>query len=177
MSIDVRPETPEDAGPVRRIVVAAFRYGPGPREIPPGEEPIEGGLLDGLRADPGAIDSGWIVEADGEPVAHALVVNLTVGGTPALGLGMLATLPEHQKRGHGAKAVYAVIGALLERGEPLLIVFGSPQYYGRFGFVPAPVVGISHPSYPSPYLQALALQTPFPRGEVAYPRPYADLDA
>ena len=176
MSIDVRPETPQDADVVRRIVVEAFRLGPGPREIPPDEEPVEGGLLDGLRADPAAIDSGWIVEADGVPVAHALVVNLTVGGAPTLGLGMLATLPEHQRKGYGAKAVYAVIGALLVREEPLLVVFGSPAYYGRFGFVPAPVVGISHRSYPSPYLQALALGTTFPRGDVAYPRPYADLD-
>ena len=176
MSVEVRPEQPADADVVRQILVEAFRHGPGPREIPPGEEPVEAGLLDGLRADPAAIDSGWLVEVDGTPVAHALVVNVTVDGASALALGTLATLPAHQGKGYGGKAVYAVISALLNREEPLLVVFGSPEYYGRFGFVPAPVMGIGHPSYPSPFLQALALRTGFPRGQVAYPRPYADLE-
>jgi putative acetyltransferase len=164
----VRPDPPEPAGDAEPAGVPA---GDGPRPF----EPVEAGLLDALRTDPAWIDSGWVVERDGGIVAHALVVPVRVGDAAALALGMVAVHPAHQRRGHGAEVVWAVIHDLVRRSEPLAVVLGSPAYYGRFGFVSAPVVGVHSPRYPAPFLQALALRVGHPRGAVEYPRPYTDL--
>jgi putative acetyltransferase len=168
MTDGVRREAPADRGQVREVVAAAF--------APATDgEPVEAGLLDALRTDPAWIDSGWVVESAGEIVAHALLVPVRVGDAPAVAVGMVAVRPEHQRRGHGASLVWAAVRELVRRGGPLAVVMGSPAYYGRFGFVPAPVVGVYSPKYPAPFLQALALRVDHPRGVVEYPPPYADL--
>jgi putative acetyltransferase len=169
-AVDVRHEEPRDAAQVRSVVAAAFA----PAE--PDVEPIEAGLLDGLRADPASITTGWVVEVDGDVVGHLLVVPVTVGGETASAIGMVAVDPAHQKKGFGAELVGAALGELIQAGETLVVVLGSPAYYGRFGFVPAPVVGVESPLYPSPYMQALPLRVAHPRGEIVYPGPYRDLE-
>jgi putative acetyltransferase len=170
-AVDVRREEPRDAERVRAVVAAAFA----PQE--PGNEPVEAKLLDSLRADPESITTSWVVEVDGELVGHLLVVPVTVGGERVSGLGMVSVEPAHQKAGHGAELVNAALRDLIQAGETLVVVLGSPGYYGRFGFVPAPVVGVESQLYPSPFMQALPLRVAHPRGEVVYPRPYRDLEA
>lgn len=167
---DVRPEEPRDAARARAVVVAAFA----PSE--PDVEPVEATLLDGLRADPASVRSSWVAEADGEIVGHLVVVRVTVGGADASGIGMVSVDPAHQKAGHGAELVAAALRDLIQAGETLVVVLGSPAYYGRFGFVPAPVVGVESTLYPSPFMQALPLRVAHPRGEVVYPQPYRDLE-
>lgn len=169
-AFDVRPEEPRDAARVRSVVVAAFA----PSE--PDVEPVEATLLDGLRADPASVTSSWVVEVDGDIVGHLVVVPVTVGDSPASAIGIVAVDPVHQKAGHGASLVDAALRDLIQAGETLVVVLGSPAYYGRFGFVPAPVVGVESPLYPSPYMQALPLRVAHPRGEVTYPGPYRDLE-
>jgi putative acetyltransferase len=170
-AVDVRREEPRDADRVRRVVVAAFA----PAE--PDVEPVEAMLLDGLRADPASVTSSWVVEVGGEVVGHLMVVPVTVGGAAASAIGMVAVDPAHQRAGHGGTLVNAALRSLIEAGETLVVVLGSPAYYGRFGFVPAPVVGVESPLYPSPYLQALPLRVAHPRGEITYPGPYHDLES
>jgi putative acetyltransferase len=170
-AVVVRREEPRDADRVRSVVVAAFA----PAE--PDVEPVEATLLDGLRADPASVRSGWVVEVDGEVVGHLLVVPVTVGGEGASGIGMVSVVPAHQKGGHGAELVNAALRDLIQAGETLVVVLGSPAYYGRFGFVPAPVVGVESTLYPSPFMQALPLRVAHPRGDVVYPQPYRDLEA
>jgi putative acetyltransferase len=175
-AVDVRHEEPRDAARVRSVVAAAFESG---RATPTesGVDPIEARLLDGLRADPASVTTGWVVEADGDVVGHLLVVPVTVGDAAASAIGMVAVDPAHQKKGYGAELVGAALGELIQAGETLVVVLGNPAYYGRFGFVPAPVVGVESPLYPSPYMQALPLRVAHPRGEITYPRPYRDLEA
>jgi putative acetyltransferase len=168
-AVDVRREEPRDAERVRAVVAAAFA-------ADPDVEPVEARLLDGLRADPASVTSSWVIEVDGEVVGHLVVVPVTVGDAAASAIGMVAVDPAHQKAGHGGSLVNAALGDLIKEGETLVVVLGSPAYYGRFGFVPAPVVGVESPQYPSPYMQALPLRVAHPRGEVTYPQPYRNLE-
>lgn len=170
MTSSVRREVPGDAAAVRAVVAAAFA-----RQEQRAGEPVEVHLLDALRADPAWIDSSWVAEHAGEIVAHALVVPVRVGDAAAVALGMVAVHPAHQGRGHGTRLVRAAVDDMVERGVEMAVVLGSPAYYGRFGFVPAPVVGVHSPHYPAPYMQALALKVGHPRGAVEYPPPYADV--
>jgi putative acetyltransferase len=169
-AVGVRPEEPRDAGRVRAVVTAAFTA------AEPGAEPVEARLLDGLRADPASVTSSWVVEVDGEVVGYLVVVPVTVGGANASAIGMVAVEPAHQRSGRGRELVDTALRDLIQAGETLVVVLGSPAYYGRFGFVPAPVVGVESTLYPSPYMQALPLRVAHPRGEVVYPQPYRDLE-
>jgi putative acetyltransferase len=178
MTATVRPEADGDASAVRTIVLDAFAArGPIDPAAPTRDEPIEATLLDALRADPASVTASWVAEVDGRVVAHVLMVPVTVGGEPATALGMAAVDPAAQRAGHGTNTIWAALGDLIRKKESLVVVLGSPTYYGRFGFLPAPAVGVESALYPAPYMQALPLRVGHPRGEVEYPRPYTDLGA
>lgn len=158
-----RPETAEDIPVLRDIVLAAF---------PTAEE---AGLVDALRADPGAWIEGLSMVAvgdDGVPAGHALLTRCHVGGAPALALAPCAVLPSAQRTGAGSAAIRAALDAARDLGEHLVVVLGHPDYYPRFGFVPASRFGIRAPfEAPDEALMALSLDPsrPAPSGTIAYP--------
>ena len=49
-------------------------------------------------------------------------------------LAPLAVSPEHQKQGVGSNLINAGIDMLIKDGVGVLMVYGDPAYYGRFGF-------------------------------------------
>jgi putative acetyltransferase len=49
-------------------------------------------------------------------------------------LAPLAVSPEHQKQGVGSNLINAGIEMLTKDGAGVLLVYGDPAYYGRFGF-------------------------------------------
>ena len=49
-------------------------------------------------------------------------------------LAPLAVFPEHQKQGVGSNLINAGIDMLTKDGVGVLLVYGDPAYYGRFGF-------------------------------------------
>ena len=49
-------------------------------------------------------------------------------------LAPLAVSPEHQKTGIGSNLISAGIDMLTKDGVGVLLVYGDPAYYGRFGF-------------------------------------------
>ena len=68
----------------------------------------------------------------------------TAGGPiQGMGLGPMAVVPDRQRQGIGSLLVQAGIAAMRERGCPFVIVLGHPEYYPRFGFVPASQHGLS----------------------------------
>ncbi|MEU1230276.1 bifunctional class I SAM-dependent methyltransferase/N-acetyltransferase [Streptomyces sp. NPDC005828] len=158
-----RPETPGDVAAVRAVNAAAF------------PTPEEAGLVDALRADPGAWLPGlsYVAEApDGTVAAHALISRCHVDGVPAAALGPVAVAPEHQNAGAGQAVVRAVLDAARLRGERLVLVLGHPGYYPRFGFARASEYGI-RPGFevPDEVMMALVLDgsQPVPSGTIAYP--------
>ena len=49
-------------------------------------------------------------------------------------LAPLAVSPEHQKQGVGSNLIKSGIDMLSRNGVGVLLVYGDPAYYGRFGF-------------------------------------------
>jgi putative acetyltransferase len=49
----------------------------------------------------------------------------------------MAVLPEHQKQGIGSQLVQAGLRECQRIGCEVVVVLGHPEYYPRFGFIPA----------------------------------------
>lgn len=138
----VRRERPGDIAATRAVQAAAF-------PIPDGaDEPVEAGLLDQLREDEGWIEAlSLVAEVDGEVVGHVVCTRGTVGADrrPALGLGPIGVRPDRQGQGIGSALVHAVVAVAEDRGETLVALLGSTEYYRRLGFVPAADHGVEAP--------------------------------
>ncbi|MDX3373678.1 bifunctional class I SAM-dependent methyltransferase/N-acetyltransferase [Streptomyces sp. ME02-6991-2A] len=158
-----RPETAADREAVHAVNSATF----------PTRD--EADLVDALRADAEAWlpHLSYVAEApDGSVAAYALLTRCRVGDAPALALAPVATSPAHQRQGAGQAVVRAVLDEARVRGEALVVVLGDPDYYARFGFVPASRHGI-RPGFevPDEAMMALVLDdsVPVPVGMIRYP--------
>ena len=59
-----------------------------------------------------------------------------------MGLAPMAVLPKYQGQRIGSKLVEAGLEILREQGCSFVIVLGYPEFYPRFGFVPASRYGL-----------------------------------
>jgi putative acetyltransferase len=82
-------------------------------------------------------------------VGHVLFTRIAIReeskSHDALALAPLAVLPSHQRRGFGAALVRKGLDDARRLGHRVVIVVGHPEYYPRFGFVPASPLGITAP--------------------------------
>ncbi|NIV15430.1 MAG: GNAT family N-acetyltransferase, partial [Aliifodinibius sp.] len=60
----------------------------------------------------------------------------------AMGLAPMAVLPQYQKKGIGGKLVKAGLKECKKLGFDVVVVLGHPEYYPRFGFIPASQKGL-----------------------------------
>jgi putative acetyltransferase len=78
---------------------------------------------------------------NGQVIAHIFFSPVTVEGdgrvVAALGLAPMAVLPDYQKRGVGSELVREGLKECQRIGYKIVVVLGHPEYYPRFGFVPA----------------------------------------
>ncbi len=154
----IRPERKEDIVHIQRVNEAAF------------ERPAEAALVAALRA-VGAVIGSLVAEEAGQIVGHILfspaqlishsdsaitptsaptthspreVVNAGASTVkrPIAALGPMAVLPAWQGRGVGSQLVPAGLALCRAAGYDLAIVLGHTGYYPRFGFRPAPPLGI-----------------------------------
>jgi putative acetyltransferase len=136
----IRPETHADIPAIRRVNEQAFG------------RPNEGHLVDSLRAAAATILS-LVAEEEGHILGHILFSPVTVGegeeGVRAAALGPMAVLPEYQNRGIGVQLVQHGLDTCRQLGHDVVIVLGHPNFYPRFGFRPAPPLGIRY-SQPLP---------------------------
>jgi putative acetyltransferase len=140
----IRREQVRDHDAVRVVHRAAFR----PAGSDPDDEVAEARLVDELRTDPGFLPHLSLVAVTGDTVVgHVLATRgrLDPLGHEVLGLGPLGVAPEHQRQGVGTALVHAVLAAAEARGEQLVALLGSPDYYRRFGFRPATDLGVEPP--------------------------------
>jgi putative acetyltransferase len=126
--ITIRLEKPDDLAQVRTLNEQAF------------ETPAEATIVDALRENCDDLLS-LVAEDDGRIVGH-IVFSPTVIEGPAsrldgMGLAPMAVLPERQRQGIGSRLVKRGLDMLRERGCSFVVVLGHPEYYPRFGFVPA----------------------------------------
>lgn len=107
-----------------------------------------------------------------EPEAHGLLVRAHIGEAPVLALAPHGVLPEHQGQGAGTAVVEGLLQAARKDGEEVVVVYGWPEYYARFGFRPAAEHGVTAAFAAQPEaLQVLVLQegAEVPAGEFRYP--------
>jgi putative acetyltransferase len=168
--LEIRREGPGDVEPIRAVHRAAFGRGT--------DDPVETGLVDALRADPGWLPHlSQVAVVDGQVAGHVVATRARVDGVPALGVGPLGVLPTFQGSGVGTALMHALLGAALARDETLVALLGAPGFYGRFGFVAAAELGVqaTKPVW-GPYFQALVLARPAPSGTFRYADPIERLE-
>jgi putative acetyltransferase len=98
---------------------------------------VESNLVDLLREN-GKVALSMVAEEGGSILGHILYSPVTITtsdkAVPALGLGPMAVLPSHQRRGIGSALIIASLEKLRQRGEKLIVLVGHPEYYPQFGF-------------------------------------------
>jgi putative acetyltransferase len=126
--LTVRPEKPEDVPAIRIVNERAFGRA------------AEADLVDALRRNGKAILS-LVAEDDGRIVGHILFSPVTIRSNETeltgVGLAPLAVIPDRQNQRIGSMLVEEGLRRLREDGRRFVVVLGHPDYYPRFGFVPA----------------------------------------
>ena len=174
MQIDIRLERPGDLEQIYAIEAAAFG----------GEAHAR--LVDALRADDALILS-QVAEVEGEIVGHAAYsfISVTDGDCvrrfPAL--GPIAVSPPLQSQGIGSALARAGLRALTEAGYGMAFLVGSPNYYPRFGYLPAQPLGFSsdyvEPGGSHQHFMVALLQDSMPgevRGHVRFHPAFAEVE-
>jgi predicted N-acetyltransferase YhbS len=163
----IRRERAGDVAAIRDVHRAAFG----------GADPVEARLVDALRADPGWLPHFSLVAVrDGAVVGHVVATRAWVGDVAALGVGPLGVLPGEQRRGVGSALMYALLSAAQAVDETLLGLVGSPDYYGRFGFVAGTEHGIAPPDPVwGRHFQVLSLAGRPPAAGFRYAAPFDEL--
>jgi putative acetyltransferase len=135
----IRSEVDADRAAIHAVNEAAF------------ETSAEANLVDALREKTGQIVS-LVAGIDEKIVGHILFSAVSLAEHPALnlmGLGPMAVLPEYQRQGVGSALVREGLQRCKQLGCQAVVVVGHPEYYPRFGFVPASRYGI-HSEYDVP---------------------------
>ena len=87
-----------------------------------------------------------VAEKDSRVVGHILFsrihIETSAGDVKALSLAPMAVLPVFQNSGIGSQLVRIGLERCRELGNTIVVVIGHPEYYPRFGFVPARKEGL-----------------------------------
>ncbi len=135
MATRIRFETAEDYGPIREVNLRAFEGGG------------EADLVDALREQAEPFVSLVAEDERGAILGHIAFSPVTIGAETespgCLGLGPMAVTPDLQRCGIGSALVREGLRICLNDGHRVVVVLGHPDYYPRFGFVPASRFGLT----------------------------------
>lgn len=121
----IRPEHPEDITMIHHVVHQAFG------------QAAEANLVDALRRN-GKAKISQVAEDNGRVIGHILFSEVTLEDElTGIGLAPLAVAPERQNEGIGSRLTEEGLKRCREAEYPFAVVLGHPEYYPRFGFVPA----------------------------------------
>ena len=130
--IIIRDEKAEDRSAVRTVNELAFG------------QPGEANLVEALHRH-GAAVVALVAESANHIVGHILFSPVQVElsqDTRLLGLAPMAVLPSHQRQAIGSRLVEEGLKRCSALGWDGVVVLGHPEYYPRFGFVPAATFGL-----------------------------------
>jgi putative acetyltransferase len=131
----IRQEASGDASAIRRVNVRAFG------------QPEEAALIEALRRR-GASTLSLVALLADQIVGHILFTPVQIESEDlsfeAIALGPMAVLPHYQRRGIGSELVQAGLEECRRAGHEIVVVVGHPEYYPRFGFLPAKRFGIRY---------------------------------
>ena len=126
--MNIRLEQESDRHQIRLIHTSAF------------ETDAEANLVEALRQSNIPLVS-LVAEESNQLIGHILFSPVSLAEqahAPAIaGLAPMAVLPERQGEGVGSRLVMEGLKYCTEAGYIAIVVLGHPDYYPRFGFVPA----------------------------------------
>ena len=153
--MNIRIATTHDGDGIRRLYWSAF---------PEGEKEITVTLAVELLAEKSALPIiSLVAEMDDAVVGHVAFSPIKIdnqANIQAYILAPLAVRPDCQKKRIGSALVEYGMQRLSAMGVDIIFVYGSPEYYGRFGFSADTAQGYSAP-YPLQYpfgWQAVAIR-------------------
>ncbi len=130
MGYIIRQEAEKDIQAVYDLNKVAFEQG------------LEGGLVNALRKSDADVIS-LVAESDGKITGHIMFSPVYIDGEVAgMGLAPMAVLPGYQKQGIGSALIDEGLKIAQNKGYSLVVVLGHPEYYPKFGFVPASKYGL-----------------------------------
>ena len=167
--VSYRKERPEDRPVIAEVVEAAFGSS------------AEAELVQDIRQSGCFIPELSVVAlTDARVVGHVMVSYATLhtpsGERLIAMLSPLAVDPSFQRRGIGSALVRKVTAEADARAEPLIVLEGSPRFYGRLGFEHSLLYGIeiTLPSWAPPEAAQVLRLSSYDvsiRGRVTYPLP------
>ncbi len=170
-----RPARHHDDAAVDEVVSRAFGEEEGPTIV----------ALLALLAASGHRVAALVAERDGSVVGHVQLSRSWVDArerlVEVLVLSPLSVHPEAQGRGVGTALVAAALDHAATLGAPAVFLEGSPEYYGRRGFVRASPLGFTRPSVRIPdaacQVALLPAYEPWMTGALVYCDPFWATDA
>jgi putative acetyltransferase len=142
-------------------------------------------LVERLWASPCYRPGLSLVAVDGdEIVGHVMVTTAWLEDgdwrQDIASLAPLAVVTERQRTGVGTALLHAVCAVCDDRGEPFVVLQGSPVYYARVGFEASAPLGITMdlPDWApqeAAQLRRLAAYDPSIKGRVVYPPAFDNL--
>ena len=146
--MQVREESDADSSAVRIVHEQAFRGDTEPR------------LVEMLR-ESGRVVLSLVAMVANQVVGHTLFSPVTIdvpsGDSRWAALGPIGVLPDYQGRGIGSRLVREGLAGCRERGCDAVVLLGEPEYYSRFGFVPASEHRLTSEYGAGPAFQAVEL--------------------
>lgn len=172
IDIIIRKETPDDFMQVARLIEMAFC------------QKNEAMLVDKLRHNKKynpmlSLVADYRGYVTGHILFFPIVIRSVASETESLALAPLSVSPEFQKMGIGGRLIQDGLKIARLTGYGSAIVLGHPQYYSRFGFVPAIKWNIKAPvEVPEDALMAIEFEQGALKnagGAVEYPQEFSEL--
>lgn len=135
IEVSIRPERLEDREAIQHVNTQAFGRA------------AEAELVDRVRQSDGFLSELSLVAwSAGRIIGHALFsrvhLQTETDRLEILALGPLAVLPEFQRQGVGGRMIADGVERAARDGWRAIALIGHPEYYPRFGFVPASRFGL-----------------------------------
>ncbi len=160
MTIEIRPESADDAQAIRQITEAAFK-------LNSHSVGTEGAIIDALRK-AGALTLSLVAVVGNETVGHIAFSPVTIEGEHGnwFGLGPVSVEPGHHRQGIGSALIREGLARLKQAGANGCLLIGYPEYYRRFGFEND--TAMRYEGVPAEYFMRLSFNGVVPTGRVAF---------
>lgn len=139
MAVVIRKEQTEEYRAVWELNIRAF-----------GGQDSEARLVEAIRGSENYLpELSFVAVEQRLVIGHLLLSRVTIeteeGEVPTLALAPMAVMPERQNEGIGSRLVREGLEEAKKLGYQHVVVLGHPNFYPRFGFVPASRFGIEPP--------------------------------